>query len=413
MPIEPCLEECEARGRAARRASSRRTRTPTTCPGTDGSRSSTGIPVRVHPLAEPGYPFEPLEDGGRIQVGAVALTRRPHARAPARALLLRRHGHGPGAGAVARPDGRLALRRRRGTAGSRGRGRAKGQKGSTRACRRLLAARGRRRGLPRARRGLALRSRHELEGVDDDRLRAALQPHARPATPLEEFIGESTGGTGLRPPNIERDRRRSTAGPFVGAPPPLERARRGGRRGRARRPRRRRRSQPVTSRGRSTCRCRLVELRDEGGVHRLARGADRALRVLVVRTPRRPPGGCAPSGSSTSPACSATATRPERLEPIGIDELERLLAENAVDVVDVREADERDDGYIPGSRHIPFRLIRALGDERPGPGPAGGDHLRERLARRDRGERPGRVRCRRAPRARRRGSRRGSHGATP
>ena len=32
-----------------------------------------------------------------------------------------------------------------------------------------------------------------------------------------------------------------------------------------------------------------------------------------------------------------------------------------MDVVDVREEDERDDGYIPGSRHIPFRLIRALG----------------------------------------------------
>ncbi len=52
-----------------------------------------------------------------------------------------------------------------------------------------------------------------------------------------------------------------------------------------------------------------------------------------------------------------------------MDELERLLARGAVDVVDVREADERDGGYIPGSRHVPYRLLRALGDgigsERP------------------------------------------------
>ena len=54
---------------------------------------------------------------------------------------------------------------------------------------------------------------------------------------------------------------------------------------------------------------------------------------------------------------------PERLEPIGINELEALLAEDAVEVVDVREKDERDEGYIPGSRHIPYRLVRAYRDE--------------------------------------------------
>jgi rhodanese-related sulfurtransferase len=59
----------------------------------------------------------------------------------------------------------------------------------------------------------------------------------------------------------------------------------------------------------------------------------------------------------------------ERLEPIGLEELERLLAQDAVEVIDVREADERSTGYIAGSRHIPYRLLRALGDgvggERP------------------------------------------------
>jgi hydroxyacylglutathione hydrolase len=53
----------------------------------------------------------------------------------------------------------------------------------------------------------------------------------------------------------------------------------------------------------------------------------------------------------------------EQLEPVAIDELERLVAADSVEVVDVREKDERDEGYIPGSRHIPYRLVRAFRDE--------------------------------------------------
>ena len=44
---------------------------------------------------------------------------------------------------------------------------------------------------------------------------------------------------------------------------------------------------------------------------------------------------------------------PERLEPVGIEELEALLAQDAVEVLDVREKDERDEGYIPGSGTSP------------------------------------------------------------
>jgi hydroxyacylglutathione hydrolase len=53
----------------------------------------------------------------------------------------------------------------------------------------------------------------------------------------------------------------------------------------------------------------------------------------------------------------------ERIEPIALDELEKLLADNAVEVVDVREKDERDGGYIPESRHIPYRLVGEFADE--------------------------------------------------
>jgi glyoxylase-like metal-dependent hydrolase (beta-lactamase superfamily II) len=52
---------------------------------------------------------------------------------------------------------------------------------------------------------------------------------------------------------------------------------------------------------------------------------------------------------------------PETLGTVGVEELKELLTQDAVQVVDVRETTERDDGYIPGSRNIPYRLIRKLG----------------------------------------------------
>jgi hydroxyacylglutathione hydrolase len=51
----------------------------------------------------------------------------------------------------------------------------------------------------------------------------------------------------------------------------------------------------------------------------------------------------------------------EQLRPIELDELQRLLDEGSVQVVDVREKSERDEGYIPGSLHIPYRLLRETG----------------------------------------------------
>jgi rhodanese-related sulfurtransferase len=59
------------------------------------------------------------------------------------------------------------------------------------------------------------------------------------------------------------------------------------------------------------------------------------------------------------------ASGAEPLTPLGhvsISELERLVEADSVQVLDVREADERDDGYIPGSRHVPYRLVGAFAD---------------------------------------------------
>ena len=46
----------------------------------------------------------------------------------------------------------------------------------------------------------------------------------------------------------------------------------------------------------------------------------------------------------------------ERTEAVELDELVRLL-EDGAELIDVREKDERDTGYIPGSRNVPYRLL--------------------------------------------------------
>jgi rhodanese-related sulfurtransferase len=51
---------------------------------------------------------------------------------------------------------------------------------------------------------------------------------------------------------------------------------------------------------------------------------------------------------------------PETLELVTLEELDELLASGA-QLIDVREKDERDDGYIANSRNIPYRML-ALGE---------------------------------------------------
>jgi glyoxylase-like metal-dependent hydrolase (beta-lactamase superfamily II)/rhodanese-related sulfurtransferase len=53
----------------------------------------------------------------------------------------------------------------------------------------------------------------------------------------------------------------------------------------------------------------------------------------------------------------------EGLATIEVAELKQLVAEHAVQLVDVREPSERDSGYIAGSRSIPYRLIRKAGSD--------------------------------------------------
>jgi glyoxylase-like metal-dependent hydrolase (beta-lactamase superfamily II)/rhodanese-related sulfurtransferase len=56
----------------------------------------------------------------------------------------------------------------------------------------------------------------------------------------------------------------------------------------------------------------------------------------------------------------------ERLAPVELEELQRLIEAEEVVVLDVREPHERDEGYIPGSRNIPYRLVREWADDLQG-----------------------------------------------
>jgi hydroxyacylglutathione hydrolase len=51
---------------------------------------------------------------------------------------------------------------------------------------------------------------------------------------------------------------------------------------------------------------------------------------------------------------------------VEIDELDQVLSSEDVEVIDVREPHERDEGYIAGSRHIPYRLVREWADDLQG-----------------------------------------------
>ena len=54
----------------------------------------------------------------------------------------------------------------------------------------------------------------------------------------------------------------------------------------------------------------------------------------------------------------------EEMRPVSLDELESLL-EAGAELIDVRERDERDTGYIAGSRNIPYRLLGVCGADVP------------------------------------------------
>ena len=318
-----------------------------------------GLPVSIHPAAEPEYPFEPLRDGEQLRVGGVSLRtihtpgHRPdhcafavtdHARADEPWLVLT--GDSLFVGDAARPD--LAVEARAGAEALHG------------SLARLLE-------LPD---GVEVYPGH----VAGSLCGAGMSAKASTTIGFErrfnrmlsgevaEFVARSTGVQTPRPPNMDRIVALNR-GPFVGAPPPLE---------------------------------PLFEL-DGGAVldvraaHEFAAGHVRgavnvpldgggfATKAAFVLSPDDRIAVDAASARDAERAANALravgflelagylvdARRDERFDPVDLDRLDDLLAAGAVELVDVREYEERSGGYIAGSRHIPYRLIRLYGGELP------------------------------------------------
>jgi hydroxyacylglutathione hydrolase len=309
--------------------------------------------VSIHPLAEPEYEFHAIEDGDELRVGDVTLRvlHTPGHRPEHCAILVGDElvltGDSLFVGDAARPD--LAV------------GAAEGAEGLFHSLKRLAE-------LPE---GVAVYPGHVAGSLcgasmsSDPSSTIGRERRINPAlriTELDDFVANALAKNAPRPPNMDRIVALNR-GPFVPAQPELE---------------------GLDDPGDAT----VLDVRDsqsfaaahlhgalnvevdassfstragfvlddapvviQADSKEQAQQAARGLRAIAVFQL---------AGYVIDPPGAA-----ERFEPIDLDELERLLAEDAVEVVDVREADERDTGYIAGSRHIPFRLVGALSEGLP------------------------------------------------
>jgi glyoxylase-like metal-dependent hydrolase (beta-lactamase superfamily II) len=346
--IEPYLEEAEQAGVRVVRVLETHTHADHVS-GHGRLALEHGVPVSIHPLGEPAFPFDPAEDGQEIAVGSLSIRvlHTPGHRPEHCCFLVDGHlltGDSLLIGDAARPD--LAIEAR------------EGAEDLYRSLQRLIELPGETEVDPGHTGGSLCAS-----GITSDRsstIAAELRTnHALSHSGLQDFVAASASISSPRPPTVERVVALNR-GPFLGAPAPLEAL--------------------------DSVRGQLLDVRP---AHEYADGhAPGALNVPVDG-----PSFATKSGflldaeqpitlhASSREQAELAATRlravglldlggyllelatPERLEPIGIDELEALLAADTVELLDVREKDERDEGYIPGSRHIPYRLVRAYRDE--------------------------------------------------
>ncbi len=323
-----------------------------------------GVPVAIHPLGEPEYAFDRLEDGTELEVGAVTVRaiHTPGHRPEHCALVVVDRERGPEpqlvltgdslfVGAIGRPD--LAV------------GAREGAEGLFHSLRRLLE-------LPA---GASVYPGHVAGSLCGASMSAApsssigaerADNEALGVEDEQEFVALALSTSAPRPPNMDRivDLNR---GPFVGAPAPLRAL-----------------ADPSDV---TVLDVRSAQLFAEGHVPGAINipldGSSFATRSGFLLKPTEPIAVHASSPAEADAAArglravgflelagvldapDATAT----IDPIGLDELEELFGRGEVRVLDVRESDERDDGYIAGSEHMPYRLMRVCGEELSGSTP--------------------------------------------
>jgi glyoxylase-like metal-dependent hydrolase (beta-lactamase superfamily II)/rhodanese-related sulfurtransferase len=319
-----------------------------------------GVPVSVHPAAEPEFPFDPLEDGATIELGPVCLRvlhtpghRPEHC---CFEVIDRQRGDEPWlsltgdslfVGDAARPD--LASEA------------AEGARGLYHSLQRLMQLEDGVEIYPGHVSGSLCGTGMSSKASSTIGFERRFNQKLR-MTDEDVFVAEAIK-TGVRPPNMDRIVELNR-GPFVGAPEPLQQLNGGGSgavldvrsadqfaAGHARGAL----SVPVDG-GNFATKAAFVLPPDERVVIHAADGgeAQRAARGL------RAVGIFDLAGYLVGPPGE------ERTAPVELDELRRLVEDGAVEVLDVREPHERDEGYIPGSRNIPYRLVREWADDLQG-----------------------------------------------
>jgi glyoxylase-like metal-dependent hydrolase (beta-lactamase superfamily II) len=313
------------------------------------------IPVSIHPAAEAEYPHDPLEGGAEIELGAVVLRcihtpgHRPEhccfavvdrSRADDPWLVLT--GDSLFVGDAARPD--LAVEAR------------EGAEVLFHSLRRLAELGD----------GVEVYPGHVAGSLCGKAMSSkasttiGFERRFNPALAFDDvalFVAESAGISAPRPPNIERIVA-INRGPFLGGqldPPEL----------------------PVAPEGAQVLDVRPVRAYADGhlpgalGVP--VSGTKFATKAAFVLDAARPVVVAAATEDEAEQAIRglrsvAVLDLPgyvlgggsETLGLVSVEDLEGLLAEGA-ELIDVREKDERDTGYIAGSRNIPYRLL-ALGE---------------------------------------------------
>jgi hydroxyacylglutathione hydrolase len=312
-----------------------------------------GVPVSIHPAAEAQYPHDPLEDGAEIALGDIVLRciHTPGHRPEHCCLAVSDRTRGPDpwivltgdslfVGDAARPD--LAVEAR------------EGAEGLFHSLRRLVELGDGVEVYPGhvagSLCGKAMSSKASTTIGFERRFNPALA-----YADVELFVAETAVVSAPRPPNMERIVELNR-GPFVAAQPdPQELA--------------------APTEGAQVLDVRAVEAFAAGHLAG-------ALNVPVSGTRFSTKAAfVVDSGSVVVAASNEAEARqgiaglrsvgllditgyvlgggPESLGLVSLGELDALL-EGGAELIDVREKDERDTGYIAGSRNIPYRLI-ALG----------------------------------------------------
>ncbi len=316
-----------------------------------------GVPVSTHPAGEPEYPYDPIADGDEIELGEVTIRvihtpghRPEHC---CFAVVDRSRGDEPWlvitgdsllVGTAARPD--LAVEA------------AEGARDLHRSLRSLLQ-------LPD---GVEVYPGHVAGSLCGAQMSSKASTtigferrfNAAVTKDEDEFVAETSAASAPRPPNMERIVALNR-GAFVGAPEPLG---------------------TVAEVGDAVVldvrRAELfaaghapgalsVPLTDSSFPTKAAfvipAGSRVALHADSPEDAERAARGLAAVGILELEGRLLDPPDGERVQAVELEELDALLAEGDVTVLDVREKDERDEGYIAGSRNIPYRLVRAWVDD--------------------------------------------------